>query len=88
MEKEVRVKLKPKQLASISQIQQKKNNLKSLFEDLNQQEAVILDLILEDVKVDGVIASAKLEESELILTVQSKAPAGKGKSKKEESKEA
>ncbi len=82
--KEVKVKLKPKQLASIQQIQAKKANLQSLFQDLNQQENVILELILEDTTIDGVVSGAKLEEDTLIVTVSPKKPAGKVKRLKAE----
>lgn len=84
--KEVKIKLKPKQLASITAIQQKKAQLKTMFEDLNQQEGVILELVLEDVKVDGQISGAKLEEDSLILTVsEAKVAKKKAAKKKDES---
>lgn len=70
---EQKIKLKPKQLASLTQIQQKKAQLQSMFQDLNTQETVILELVLEGAGVDGDISDVKLEQDSLVFQVKNQA---------------
>lgn len=80
---EQKIKLKTKQLEVLTQIQTKKTQLNSMFQDLNTQEGVILELIIEDAGITKKVTSAKLEEGGvLVLALESNVTETAGEVKK------
>lgn len=76
---EQRIKLRPKQLDQLVQIQTQKQNINKLFQDLNQREGLLVDLIIEEANVVSKVINIKLDKEELVLTL---APQNPGKQKK------
>lgn len=50
---EKKLKLSPKQLLSLQQVQTQKQQLNTLFQDLNQKEGLIVELVLEMNSIDS-----------------------------------
>ncbi len=77
------IKLRPKQKERIEKIQAQKQQLQKVFQDLNDQETTILELILEENSIIPPVANVKLEGENLIITLQEEKPAKKVKPIKE-----
>ncbi len=68
---EKQIKLKPKQLEQIAQIQNQKAQLNKMFSDLNEREAAIISLILEINEVaPETVGTVDLKEGNLVLKLQ------------------
>lgn len=78
-----KLKLKPKQLAVLQDVTQQKAQLSKAFQELNQKETLILELIFEENGVQGTITSVKLEQDNLLYEL---APAKELKEKKQKAK--
>lgn len=84
---EKKLKLSPKQLLSLQQVQTQKQQLNTLFQDLNQKEGLIVELVLEMSSID----SAKVDNIKLdgeYLTYQDKDENINVKPKEEKKKKA
>lgn len=77
---EQRIKLRPKQLEQITQIQLQKQKINTLLRDLNEREGLLVDLIIEESGNTTKVTNVRLEKDELVLTF---APGNLGKKKKE-----
>lgn len=66
------VSLSEKQIATITQIQQAKAQLKAKFDDLNQQESMVIELVLEFAGIPVPVESIDLKEGKLIVKLKEK----------------
>lgn len=90
---EKKIKLRPKQLAAINEIQQQKQQLSKMFQDLNEKESLLISFVFES--ADEVVEKAseiKLEgefivfkEVEVKIAEPQKPTKPKKKSVKDES---
>lgn len=64
------IKLKPKQLSTIQEIQQRKAQLNKAFQDLNDQESLLLELIFEASEISGKVSNVKLEKDSIIFDLE------------------
>ncbi len=59
---EKKIKLRPKQLNAITEIQAKKQQITNLFQELNEKEGLLLNLIFEASDIDvAVVTNIKLD---------------------------
>lgn len=77
-----KIKLKPKQLAALTQLQSEKAQLSKIYQELNQKESLIVELIFEENGIDSVdlISSLKLDAG--CLEYELKVEPDKSKKKK------
>lgn len=77
---EQRIKLRPKQLAILQEIAARRQQLNAIHNDISNQEAVIVDLVLEEngIKEPGTV---NIEGDTLVYTEKAKAATNKGKGK-------
>lgn len=68
-----KIKLSEKQLGAIVDVQQKKAQINNMLQELNQKEALILELIFEMKEVKGEVSALKLEEDTLVFDLAEKA---------------
>lgn len=59
------IKLKPKQLAALRNIQSQKAQLQKLFQEFNEKESLVLELIFEENGVIGTPTDVKLLEDSI-----------------------
>jgi len=93
---EKRIKLRPKQLAVINEIQQQKQQLTKMFQDLNEKENLLITFVFEsvdelveqasEIKLDGeyIVFKQLVNQQEPELVKEKPAKSGK-KAKKDES---
>jgi hypothetical protein len=72
------IKLRPKQLNAINNVQAQKQQLNALLQEANHKEVQLLELFLEEKAIQGEISNIKLEGDSLSFDVSEK-PAGKEK---------
>lgn len=62
------IKLRPKQVAAIKDIQQQKEQIRVLFNELNAREQLIVDLAVDEHDLVGPVKDAKLDPEKLTLS--------------------
>lgn len=67
-----KIKLSEKQLAAVIAVQQQRAQLNNMLQDVNQKEALILELIFEMKEVKGEVSALKLEEDHLVFDLTEK----------------
>lgn len=67
---EKRIKLRPKQLAAINEIQQQKQQLNKMFQDLNEKESLLITFVFESADEPVEQASEIKLEGEFIVFKQ------------------
>lgn len=77
---EHKIKLRAKQLTALNNLQSQKKQLSDTFQDLNQKESLIIELLLEENNITNPIASVKLE-GEFILIEESETEKSKTRAK-------
>lgn len=66
----LQIKLRPKQLTVLSQIQEQKKQLNGLFQELNNKEVMLLELVFEENNINTPVASVKLNGDNLEYELQ------------------
>jgi len=64
------IKLRPKQIAALSVLQQQRQQINVALQKLNQEEATVIELILEEKGIEGEVSNLKLEEGVLSFDVK------------------
>lgn len=64
------IKLRPKQLTALANLQASRQQINAALQKLNQEEATLLELILEEKGIEGEISNLKLEEGTLTFDVK------------------
>jgi hypothetical protein len=75
------IKLRPVQLEQIAKIQNQKQQVVKLSQELNEKEGDLLRLIFEEHSITGEVNNVKLEEGTLIFDIKEQAVPKKKKDK-------
>ena len=80
---ENKIKLRPKQLATLSEIATKRQQLNGMLQELSKQELLIVELIFEEAGVDKPVKNININNEDLTYEfVEEKKATPKGKVKK------
>jgi uncharacterized protein YlxW (UPF0749 family) len=63
------IKLRPKQKEILERIQAKKQEFNKLFQDLNDKESAIIELMLEEAEIVPPVGAVELKGDTLVVTL-------------------